>query len=91
MAGNYGLTNPSPAILNIIVQARKLYPNFDIIMESYIKDELQFIANNALIMRNNPWLVNLFKTYIQLSCGALLFQPDFCAFDIKKQCYSYII
>lgn len=90
MAGNYGLTNSSPAILNIIVQARKLYPNFDIIIESYIKDELQFIANNALIMRNNPWLINLFKTYIQLSCGALLFQPDFCAFDIKKQCYSYI-
>lgn len=87
---NYGQVDPNSAVINIIVQARNLYPNFDIILESYLNIEIQYIANHALVMKNNPKLMSIFKTYIQLSYGALLFHSTFCVFDTKKQLQSYI-
>ncbi len=38
---NYNLKDPTPAVLYIIVQARKLYPCFDIVIGLYISDEIQ--------------------------------------------------
>lgn len=90
IAENYGQEDSNSAVVNIITQARRLYPNFDIIIESYIKEEIQHIANHVLIMKNNPRLMILFKTYIQLACGALLFPSNFYVFDAKKQLQSYI-
>lgn len=90
IAENYGQVDSNSAVVNIIAQARRLYPNFDIIIESYIKEEIQYIANHLLIMKDNPILMNLFKTYIQLACGVLLFPSSFCVFDAKKQLQSYI-
>ena len=87
---NYGQVDPNPALLNIIVQARKLYPNFDIIIESYIEEEIQYVAQNALVMKDNPRLINSFKTYFQLTCGALLFRSNIMSFDTDKQIRSYI-
>ncbi len=87
---NYGQADPNPALLNIIVQARKLYPNFDNIIESYIEKEIQYVAQNALVMKDNPRLINSFKTYFQLTCGALLFRSNIISFDTDKQIRSYI-
>lgn len=87
---NYGQVDPNPALLNIIVQARKLYPNFDNVIESYIEEEIQYIAQNALVMKDNPRLINSFKTYFQLTCGALLFRSNIISFDTDKQIRSYI-
>lgn len=87
---NYGQADPNPALLNIIVQARKLYPNFDNIIESYIEKEIQYIAQNALVMKDNPRLINSFKTYYQLTCGALLFRSNIISFDTDKQVRLYI-
>lgn len=87
---NYGQVDPNPALLNIIVQARKLYPNFDNVIESYIEEEIQYVAQNALVMKDNPRLINSFKTYFQLTCGALLFRSNIISFDTDKQIRSYI-
>lgn len=87
---NYGQVDPNPALLNIIVQARKLYPNFDSVIESYIEEEIQYIAQNALVMKDNPRLINSFKTYFQLTCGALLFRSNIISFNTNKQIRSYI-
>lgn len=87
---NYGQVDPNPALLNIIVQARKLYPNFDNVIESYIEEEIQYIAQNALVMKDNPRLINSFKTYFQLTCGALLFRSNIISFNTNKQIRSYI-
>ena len=87
---NYGQVDPNPALLNIIVQARKLYPDFDNIIESYIEEEIQYVAQNALVMKDNPRLINSFKTYFQLTCGALLFRSNIISFDTDKQIRSYI-
>ena len=87
---NYGQVDPNPALLNIIVQARKLYPNFDNVIESYIEEEIQYIAQNALVMKDNPRLINSFITYFQLTCGALLFRSNILSFNTNKQIRSYI-
>lgn len=90
MTENHGQTEPNPAVLNIVVQARKLYPDFDAILDAYIRNEIQYIADHALVLKGNPKLIGLFKTYFQLTCGALLFQSSFVAIDIKKQLQSYV-
>jgi len=91
ISGNYNLKDPTPAVLNIIVQARKLYPCFDIVIGRYISDEIQYIEKNAVIMRDNPWLINSFKTYCLLKGGTLLLsasQQDL--FNVNKHLQSYI-
>lgn len=88
---NYNLIDPTPAVLNIIVQARKLYPCFDIVIGRYISDEIQYIEKNAVIMRDNPRLINSFKTYCLLKSGTLLLsasQQDL--FNVNKHLQSYI-
>ena len=88
---NYNLKDPTPAVLNIIVQARKLYPCFDIVIGRYISDEIQYIEKNAVIMRDNPRLINSFKTYCLLKGGTLLLsasQQDL--FNVNKHLQSYI-
>lgn len=88
---NYDLKDPTPAVLNIIVQARKLYPCFDIIIGRYISDEIQYIEKNAVIMRDNPRLINSFKTYCLLKSGTLLLsasQQDL--FNVNKHLRFYI-
>ena len=88
---NYNLKDPTPAVLNIIVQARKLYPCFDIVIGRYISDEIQYIEKNAVIMRDNPRLINSFKTYCLLKSGTLLLsasQQDL--FNVNKYLQSYI-
>ena len=88
---NYNLKDPTPAVLNIIVQARKLYPCFDIVIGRYISDEIQYIEKNAVIMRDNPRLINSFKTYCLLKSGTLLLsasQQDL--FNVNKHLQSYI-
>lgn len=90
MVGHYGQKDPNLAILNILVQARKLYPNFNALLESYVNSEIQYITDNAMVMKKYPKLINPFKIYIQLTCGALLFQSRFCAFDTEKQLQSYV-
>ncbi|MBR6439079.1 MAG: TetR/AcrR family transcriptional regulator [Bacteroidales bacterium] len=91
ISDNYDLKDPTPAVLNIIVQARKLYPCFDIIIGRYISDEIQYIEKNAVIMRDNPRLINSFKTYCLLKSGTLLLsasQQDL--FNVNKHLQSYI-
>lgn len=91
ISGNYNLKDPTPAVLNIIVQARKLYPCFDIVIGRYISDEIQYIEKNAVIMRDNPRLINSFKTYCLLKSGTLLLsasQQDL--FNVNKHLQSYI-
>ena len=86
-----GFFNQYQAVLNIIVQARKLYPCFDIIIGRYISDEIQYIEKNAVIMRDNPRLINSFKTYCLLKSGTLLLsasQQDL--FNVNKHLQSYI-
>lgn len=91
ISDNYNLKDPAPAVLNIIVQARKLYPCFDIVIGRYISDEIQYIEKNAVIMRDNPRLINSFKTYCLLKSGTLLLsasQQDL--FNVNKHLQSYI-
>ena len=51
---NYNLKDPTPAVLNIIVQARKLYPCFDIVIGRYISDEIQYIEKTQLLCEIIP-------------------------------------
>ena len=91
ISDNYDLKDPTPAVLNIIVQARKLYPCFDIVIGRYISNEIQYIEKNAVIMRDNPRLINSFKTYCLLKSGTLLLsasQQDL--FNVNKHLQSYI-
>ena len=91
ISDNYDLKDPTPAVLNIIVQARKLYPCFDIVIGRYISNEIQYIEKNAVIMRDNPRLINSFKTYCLLKSGSLLLsasQQDL--FNVNKHLQSYI-
>ena len=88
---NYMQGDPNSAILNIIGQARKQYPDFDTILESYISSEIHYIADNVVVMKDTPRLLNSFKTYFLLKCGSLLFpSTQFHSFDTDKQISSYI-
>ena len=53
-------------------------------------ETIQYIAQNALVMKDNPRLINSFKTYYQLTCGALLFRSNIISFDTDKQVRLYI-
>ena len=91
ITNSYGLKEPNLSVLNIIVQARKLYPCFDIIIGQYLSEEIQYIEKNAVVMRDNPGLIKSFKTYYLLKVGTLLLPASqLHLFDAGKQLNSYI-
>lgn len=51
---NYKVDNPSQTMFNIIAQAQKLYPDFNIIIKAEVKHEIDFL-NRILNPREERW------------------------------------
>lgn len=91
ITSNYGQTDSNLAVLNIIVQARKLYPCFDIVIGQHLSEEIQYIEKNAFVIRDNPRLIKSFKTYFLLKAGTMLLPASqLNLFDADKQLNSFI-